>query len=203
MSAGTSSLATFFCFYCLAYVCTELAAPVAAWAGMFVFCGITLLLLRTDQILSARNYFVGSIFLFFSPDKLESLLAEYHGELMQKLMLQELMLKQMLPVLQYGHLSYGYEIDPEPPGPSKDSKTKDAGDFSEGLGPLPDQKNSRLSLMKANTVPVSFKEDGEQLFSTFHAEDLNRVEMADAQRWTQGLIELWWSFLEQDLFFKQ
>ena len=27
---------------------------------MFVFCGITLLLLRTDQILSARNYFVGS-----------------------------------------------------------------------------------------------------------------------------------------------
>lgn len=67
MSAGTSSLATFFCFYCLAYVCTELAAPVAAWAGMFVFCGITLLLLRTDQILSARNYFVGSIFLFFSP----------------------------------------------------------------------------------------------------------------------------------------
>lgn len=108
----------------LAYVCTELAAPVAAWAGrgleafrtfhkqqqkvlpsmtrayqclrsnpvtlaasekpdlnpycqnlecpssgrlpslpptgMFVFCGITLLLLRTDQILSARNYFVGS-----------------------------------------------------------------------------------------------------------------------------------------------
>ena len=32
-----------------------------------------------------------------------------------------------LPVLQYGHLSYGYEIDPEPPGPSKDSKTKDAG----------------------------------------------------------------------------
>ncbi|CAK9095104.1 unnamed protein product [Durusdinium trenchii] len=108
-------------------------------------------------------------------DKLESLLAEYHGELMQKLMLQELMLKQMLPVLQYGHLSYGYEIDPEPPGPSKDSKTKD---FSEGLGPLPDQKNSRLSLMKANTVPVSFKEDGEQLFSTFHAEDLNRVEMA-------------------------
>mmetsp|Transcript_95840 Transcript_95840/g.228271 ORF Transcript_95840/g.228271 Transcript_95840/m.228271 type:complete len:808 (-) Transcript_95840:110-2533(-) len=67
MSAGTSSLATFFCFYCLAYVCTELAAPVAAWAGMFVFCGITLMLLRTDQILSARNYFLGSIFLFFSP----------------------------------------------------------------------------------------------------------------------------------------
>jgi len=67
MSAGTSSLATFFCFYCLAYVCTELAAPVGAWAGMFVFCGITLLLLRTDQILSGKNYLVGSIFLFFSP----------------------------------------------------------------------------------------------------------------------------------------
>mmetsp|Transcript_8212 Transcript_8212/g.19258 ORF Transcript_8212/g.19258 Transcript_8212/m.19258 type:complete len:664 (-) Transcript_8212:18-2009(-) len=67
MSAGTSSLATFFCFYCLAYVCTELAAPVGAWAGMFVFCGITLLLLRTDQILSGKNYLVGSVFLFFSP----------------------------------------------------------------------------------------------------------------------------------------
>ena len=29
-------------------------------AGMFVFCAITLLLLRTDQILSKKNYFVGS-----------------------------------------------------------------------------------------------------------------------------------------------
>ena len=34
--------------------------PSLPATGMFVFCGITLLLLRTDQILSARNYFVGS-----------------------------------------------------------------------------------------------------------------------------------------------
>eukprot|EP00931_Biecheleriopsis_adriatica_P030767 TRINITY_DN1809_c0_g1_i1.p1 TRINITY_DN1809_c0_g1~~TRINITY_DN1809_c0_g1_i1.p1 ORF type:complete len:883 (-),score=188.21 TRINITY_DN1809_c0_g1_i1:99-2747(-) len=67
MSVGTSSLSVFFCFYCLAYVCTELAAPVAAWGGMLIFCAITLLLLRTDQILSFRQYLIGSTCLFFSP----------------------------------------------------------------------------------------------------------------------------------------
>lgn len=67
MNAGTSQLSVFFCFWCLAYTCTELAAPVGAWAGMFIFTCITLLLLRTDQILSAKQYFVGSVLLFFSP----------------------------------------------------------------------------------------------------------------------------------------
>ncbi|CAJ1340594.1 unnamed protein product [Effrenium voratum] len=64
VGAGTSSLATFFCFYC----CLP-RRKALVMRGMFVFCGITLMLLRTDQILSARNYFLGagSIFLFFSP----------------------------------------------------------------------------------------------------------------------------------------
>mmetsp|Transcript_15230 Transcript_15230/g.27105 ORF Transcript_15230/g.27105 Transcript_15230/m.27105 type:complete len:899 (-) Transcript_15230:15-2711(-) len=67
MSAGTSSLATFFCFWCLSYVCTEIGAPVAAWGGMFIFSSITLLLLRTDQMLSVRQYMIGSLLLFTSP----------------------------------------------------------------------------------------------------------------------------------------
>mmetsp|Transcript_19685 Transcript_19685/g.34916 ORF Transcript_19685/g.34916 Transcript_19685/m.34916 type:complete len:872 (+) Transcript_19685:152-2767(+) len=67
LSVGTSSLAIFFCFYCLAYVCTELAAPVGAWGGMIIFSAITLLLLRTDQILRRSQYVIGSFLLFLSP----------------------------------------------------------------------------------------------------------------------------------------
>jgi len=67
LSVGTSSLSIFFCFFCLAYVCTELAAPVGAWAGMIIFSSITLLLLRTDQILQRSQYFIGSFCLFFAP----------------------------------------------------------------------------------------------------------------------------------------
>lgn len=66
-SFGTSSLSTFFCFWCLADVCTELAAPIAAWGGMAIFSSISLLLLRTDQALSGGQYLVGSFLLFMPP----------------------------------------------------------------------------------------------------------------------------------------
>merc|ERR1719277_44861 len=45
MSAGTSSLASFFAFFCLSYVLTENAAPVAAWAGMVAFTSISVILI--------------------------------------------------------------------------------------------------------------------------------------------------------------
>eukprot|EP00933_Yihiella_yeosuensis_P020844 TRINITY_DN16639_c0_g1_i4.p1 TRINITY_DN16639_c0_g1~~TRINITY_DN16639_c0_g1_i4.p1 ORF type:complete len:881 (+),score=174.01 TRINITY_DN16639_c0_g1_i4:171-2813(+) len=67
LSFGTSSLATFFCFWCLAYSCTELAAPVASWGGMAIFSCISLLLLRTDQSLSTKQYIIGSFLLFMPP----------------------------------------------------------------------------------------------------------------------------------------
>jgi len=67
LSAGTNSLAVFFCFYCLSYVLTENAAPAAAVAGAFAFCILSIMIMRHDLKLSAEEYLIGSLLLFSSP----------------------------------------------------------------------------------------------------------------------------------------
>eukprot|EP00927_Polykrikos_kofoidii_P038293 TRINITY_DN32636_c0_g2_i1.p1 TRINITY_DN32636_c0_g2~~TRINITY_DN32636_c0_g2_i1.p1 ORF type:complete len:872 (+),score=131.61 TRINITY_DN32636_c0_g2_i1:226-2841(+) len=67
MSAGTTSLATFFCYFCLSYVLTEVAAPVAAWAGMAIFISCALVILRQDLMLNARQYRTLGFLIVLSP----------------------------------------------------------------------------------------------------------------------------------------
>lgn len=67
LSAGTSSLATFFSFFCLSYVLTENAAPIAAWAGMLVFAGISVLLIGNDLRVSRWQLFRATFLLLSSP----------------------------------------------------------------------------------------------------------------------------------------
>lgn len=55
LSAGTSSLASFFCFFCLSSVSMENAAPLAAWGGMAIFSFISIILIRSDLVLT-DNY---------------------------------------------------------------------------------------------------------------------------------------------------
>lgn len=67
LSAGTSSLAQFFAFFCLTYVLTENAAPIAAWAGMFVFSATSIMFMRIDLLLHGSQYLMGIILLIISP----------------------------------------------------------------------------------------------------------------------------------------
>jgi len=57
MSTGTCSFATFLCYYCLTYVLTENASPVAAWTGMLAYIAIALVLLRLDMKLKGAEFF--------------------------------------------------------------------------------------------------------------------------------------------------
>lgn len=56
MSAGTCSLATFMCYYCLSYVLTENAAPAAAWGGMIVFSGSAVVIIVNDMQLKRGDF---------------------------------------------------------------------------------------------------------------------------------------------------
>jgi len=67
MSAGTSNLATFFCYYCMTYVLTENASPIAAGGGMVLFIACALSLLRCDLMLTGWQYFVQGLLWFSSP----------------------------------------------------------------------------------------------------------------------------------------
>jgi len=67
MSAGTSSIASFFAFFCLSYVLTENAAPVAAWAGMLAFTSISVILLGNDLKVSRRQFLTSIILLVSAP----------------------------------------------------------------------------------------------------------------------------------------
>jgi len=67
MSAGTSNLAIFFCYYCMTYVLTENAAPTAAWAGVLVFVICSLTLLRSDLELNSWQYTLQGVLIFISP----------------------------------------------------------------------------------------------------------------------------------------
>eukprot|EP00928_Gymnodinium_smaydae_P037934 TRINITY_DN26273_c0_g3_i1.p1 TRINITY_DN26273_c0_g3~~TRINITY_DN26273_c0_g3_i1.p1 ORF type:complete len:925 (+),score=200.19 TRINITY_DN26273_c0_g3_i1:350-3124(+) len=67
MGVGTSCLSTFFCYYCLSYVLTENAAPVAAWAGMVVFSSCALVLMRQDLLLEGWQYLILSLLKFLGP----------------------------------------------------------------------------------------------------------------------------------------
>lgn len=58
MSAGTCSLATFFCYFCLSYVLTENAAPVAAWCGMIGFGAAGVVIIGNDMMLKKGDFFV-------------------------------------------------------------------------------------------------------------------------------------------------
>mmetsp|Transcript_52155 Transcript_52155/g.169404 ORF Transcript_52155/g.169404 Transcript_52155/m.169404 type:complete len:1017 (+) Transcript_52155:196-3246(+) len=67
MSAGTSSLASFFAFFCLSYVLTENAAPVAAWAGVLVFSAIGIILIGTDLKCSRSQFVKATVLHLTSP----------------------------------------------------------------------------------------------------------------------------------------
>jgi hypothetical protein len=66
MSTGTCSFATFLCYYCLTYVLTENASPVAAWGGMCAYMAIAVALLRLDMKLQSYELFFAS-FLMIAP----------------------------------------------------------------------------------------------------------------------------------------
>merc|ERR1719230_463454 len=53
MSTGTCCFAMFLCYYCLSYVLSENASPVAGWAGMLAYIAIALVLLRLDMKLKS------------------------------------------------------------------------------------------------------------------------------------------------------
>lgn len=67
MSAGTSSLAVFFCYFCLSRVLTELAAPAAAWGGMVIFISCSLVVMHSDLQLKRHQYVVLSVLKFLPP----------------------------------------------------------------------------------------------------------------------------------------
>jgi len=67
MSAGTSWFAVFLCYYCLSYVLTENAAPVAAGAGMLIFLGCSLVIMRADLKLSTKHSIIAATIQFISP----------------------------------------------------------------------------------------------------------------------------------------
>jgi hypothetical protein len=57
LSTGTCSLAIFLCYYCLSYVLTENASPMAAWCGMLAFLCIAIVLLRLDMKMTGPVFF--------------------------------------------------------------------------------------------------------------------------------------------------
>lgn len=67
MSAGTSSLSSFFSFFCLSYVLTENAAPIAAWAGTIAFAAINIIIMGIDLKTSRFHFVLANILLFSSP----------------------------------------------------------------------------------------------------------------------------------------
>jgi len=67
MSLGTSSLATFFCYFCLTYVLTENAAPIAAWTGMGIFGALSLVIFRLDLLISNSRFVIGALMMFSGP----------------------------------------------------------------------------------------------------------------------------------------
>eukprot|EP00927_Polykrikos_kofoidii_P048985 TRINITY_DN43138_c0_g1_i1.p1 TRINITY_DN43138_c0_g1~~TRINITY_DN43138_c0_g1_i1.p1 ORF type:complete len:899 (-),score=104.20 TRINITY_DN43138_c0_g1_i1:294-2990(-) len=67
MSAGTTSLATFFSYFCLSYLLTETAAPVPAWAGMAIFTSCTLVILRQDLMLQPKHHRILTFLMVLSP----------------------------------------------------------------------------------------------------------------------------------------
>jgi hypothetical protein len=67
MNAGTMSFANFLCYYCLTYVLTENASPVAAWGGMLAYIAIAVVLLRLDMKLTGREFGISILFLVIPP----------------------------------------------------------------------------------------------------------------------------------------
>eukprot|EP00403_Amphidinium_massartii_P027125 CAMPEP_0178391890 /NCGR_PEP_ID=MMETSP0689_2-20121128/11396_1 /TAXON_ID=160604 /ORGANISM="Amphidinium massartii, Strain CS-259" /LENGTH=882 /DNA_ID=CAMNT_0020012447 /DNA_START=104 /DNA_END=2752 /DNA_ORIENTATION=+ len=67
LSAGTSSLATFFSYFCISYVLTENAAVTGAFCGTVVFVTISLVIFRLDLLISTRHFITGGVLLYLGP----------------------------------------------------------------------------------------------------------------------------------------
>mmetsp|Transcript_60478 Transcript_60478/g.129748 ORF Transcript_60478/g.129748 Transcript_60478/m.129748 type:complete len:877 (-) Transcript_60478:84-2714(-) len=82
MSAGTMCLGTFFAYYSMTYVLTELSAPAAAWAGTMIFMASALCLFKNDLVLPGREYALHSFLTLLSPTLafvVTFLSSKYHG----------------------------------------------------------------------------------------------------------------------------
>lgn len=67
LSAGTASIATFFCYFCLTYVLTENAAPAAAWAGMLCFVALSLVIVKLDLLIPTHHFAIGAVLMLTGP----------------------------------------------------------------------------------------------------------------------------------------
>mgnify|MGYP002803551089 FL=1 len=107
-------------------------------------------------------------------DRLTNALAEYHGELMQKLTVQELMLKQMLAASHLEHaLAEPFESEPLGP-PVKEVSPVNRVDGTKSLV-IPTRE--RQASLRANTMPDS-KTSEAKIFSTFTKSDLSRQDVS-------------------------
>merc|ERR1719161_1703587 len=67
MTIGTSTLATFFCFYMLTFITMELAAPFASCAGIIAFTGLAFFVMKLEMSMTVREIITTLLLLFLSP----------------------------------------------------------------------------------------------------------------------------------------
>jgi len=109
-------------------------------------------------------------------DRLTNSLAEYHGELMQKLTVQELMLKQMLAASHLEHaLAEHFEF--EPSGPPVKEVSPAPVNRVDGTKSLVLPTRERQASLRANTMPDGRTSEA-KIFSTFTKSDLTRQDVA-------------------------
>jgi hypothetical protein len=102
MSTGTCSFAFFLCYFCLSYVLTENASPVAAWAGMLSFMAIAMVLVRLDMRLTGWLYFWGSL-LMLLPAFISAMTVYENSKYKQTTALKEVETEWLMPLVPFFH----------------------------------------------------------------------------------------------------